>query len=220
MNDRASIPDALREPTPEERTAADAPALAEANGPTAAPPEAVPPTLEDRVRHLEDQVAVIHDTRRLEDRITERVSRRLERKQSNTAIKAPVAAVAEPSKPLPVASIAPSPELPPVVVLEGKGGRQPWLIVDIYTEFRSMLRMFLDGRYRLFYMNWQTKVYPPLLLATMAFSWLTITAIPLVGLALDKIVELILAFFLYKVLSREASRYREISPHMKPFGYK
>jgi hypothetical protein len=228
MNDRAATPEAPFEPT-QDGIAELAPlAPTEGSLPTEAEhepanpeqlPEALPPTLEDRLRHLEDQVAVIQDTRRLEDRITERVARRLERKQANATVKAPVAAVAEPSKPPPVASIAPPPELPPVVVLEGKGGRQTWLIVDIFTEFRAMLRMFLDGRYRLFYMNWQTKVYPPLLLATMVFSWLTISAIPIVGPALDKIAELILAFFLYKVLSREASRYREISPQMKPFGH-
>jgi hypothetical protein len=226
MNDRAATPDAPAEPSDGE--AANA-APAEVNAPSEpmlapeAPqqlPEAVPPTLEDRVRHLEDQVGVLQDTRRLEDRVTERVARRLERKQSSAAIKAPFAAVAEPSKPAPLASIAPPPEVPPVVVVEGKGGRQRWLIWDIFTEFRSMLRMFLDGRYRLFYMTWQTKVYPPLLLAMMVFSWLTISAIPIVGTALDKIAELILAFFLYKVLSREACRYREISPQMRPFGHR
>jgi len=228
MNDRTAVPDAIEEqcngegaqPAPAEQKVLPDPALAPASREPA--PEAVPPTLEDRVRHLEDQVGSLHDTRRLEDRVAERVVRRLERKQANSAIKASLAAVvpvAQPGKPPPVASIAPPPEMPPVVVVEGKGHRPSWLIVDIFTEFRSMLRMFLDGRYRLFYMNWQTKVYPPLLLATMVFSWLTISAIPIVGPALDKIAELVLAFFLYKVLSREACRYREISPQMKPFGH-
>jgi hypothetical protein len=227
MNDRAATPEAPPEPT-QDGTAERAPLApadeslpAESVHEPAGPeqlPEALPPTLEDRLRHLEDQVAIIQDTRRLEDRITERVARRLERKQANAAVKAPVAAVAEPSKPPPVASIAPPPELPPVVVLEGKGGRQTWLIVDIFTEFRAMLRMFLDGRYRLFYMTWQTKVYAPLLLGLMAMSCLMLSGF--VGTVLDKIAELILAFFLYKVLSREACRYREISPQMRPFGHR
>src|SRR5262249_43593756 len=132
-------------------------------------PEALPPTVEDRLRHLEDQVAVIQDTPRLEDKNTQRLAPPRERRPAQSALKAPVAAAGGPSKPPPVASIAPPPELPPIVVLEGQGGRQTWLIVDIFTEFRAVVRMFLDGRYRLFYMNWQTKVYPPLLLATMVF---------------------------------------------------
>lgn len=227
MNDRAATPDVSSEPTHEEVAEAplsqlpEAPSLHEPlleSADAGKPPDALPPTIEDRVRQLEDRVAVLQDTRKLEDRVTERVARRMERKQSSTAIKAPVATIAEPTKP-PLAAAAP-PELPPVIVVEGKAAHQPWLIVDIFTEFRAMVRMFLDTRYRVFYMTWQTKVYPPVLLGLMVLSWLMISGIPFVGTALDKIVELILAFFLYKVLSREACRYREISPQIKGPGYR
>ena len=43
---------------------------------------------------------------------------------------------------------------------------------------------------------------------------------PIVGTAFDKTAELLLAFFLYKVLSREASRYKEIEPQIKNAGYR
>jgi hypothetical protein len=229
MNDRAATSDAPVELTRDKVGDTPPPILAEAgaiseplldSAPLQSPPVALPPTLEDRLHHLEEQVSVLQDTRKLEDRITDRVARRMERKQLNTAIQAPVAAIAEPSRPPPVAAIAPPPDLPAVVVIEGKSGRQPWLILDIYTEFKAMLRMFLDGRYRVFYMTWQTKAYPPLLLGFMVLTWLTVSGIPIVGPVLEKVAELVLAFFLYKVLSREACRYREISPQMKPFGHR
>jgi hypothetical protein len=230
MKDRAATPDAPIEltrdqapetapPAPAEDGATSEPALDPAS--QVSPPVAVPPpALEERVQRLEEQVAVLQDTHKVEDRITERLARRMERKLTNPAIQPPVAAIAQPSRPPPVAAIAPPPELPPVIVLEGKGVRQSWLFLDIYTEFRAMLGMFLDPRYRVFYMTWQTKVYPPLLLACMVLTWLTISSIPIVGPVLEKVAELVLAFFLYKVLSREAWRYREIRSQMKPFGHK
>jgi hypothetical protein len=230
MNDRAATSDVPIEltrdqaaetppPAPPEDSAISEPPLDPAS-PDSPPVAVPPPALEERVQRLEEQVAVLQDTHKVEDRITERLARRMERKQSNPAIQAPVAAFAQPSRPPPVAAIAPPSELPPVIVLEGKSGRQPWLFLDIYTEFRAMLGMFLDARYRVFYMTWQTKVYPPLLLAFMVLTWLTISSIPIVGSVLEKVAELVLAFFLYKVLSREAWRYREIRPQMKPFGHK
>jgi len=216
VNEQTATTEAPSEPRTEEAAGTpfgDGPVLAAA--PLENPPSALLPTLEDRVRQLEEQVAGFQDTRKLEDRVTERVSRRLERKQANTAIKVPVAAVAEPTKPPPLAAIAPPPDLPPVVVIEGKTAKQPWLILDIFTEFKAMLQMFLDARYRVFYMNWQTKAYPLLLLSLIVVSGLTISYIPIVGPVLDRIAELVIAFLLYKVLSREAHRYKEIGPQIR-----
>jgi hypothetical protein len=216
VNDQTATTDALIEPRIEEAAGtpiADGPALDDAA--LENPPPALMPTLEDRVRQLEDQVAGLRDSRKLEDRLTERVARRLERKQASTAIKVPLATVAEPTKPPPMAAIAPPPDLPPVVVIEGKSAKQPWLILDIVTEFKAMLQMFLDVRYRVFYMNWQTKAYPLLLLGLIVVSGLTISYIPIVGPVLDRIVELVIAFLLYKVLSREAHRYKEIGPQIR-----
>jgi hypothetical protein len=229
MNDRAATPDAPAEPTHEEVAEPTPLALAEdglplnpALEPTTCetPPEAIPPTLEDRVRQLENKMAMLEDTRKLEERVAERVVRRIERKQANIAIKAPVATIAEPSKPAAAVGVVAPREPPPIVLPESRSRRQPWLIADIFSEFRAMLRMFLDGRYRLFYMTWQTKVYPPLLIGLMVLSWLTINQIPVVGFVMDKIAELMLAFFLYKVLSREATRYRQISPQIKGAGHR
>ena len=216
VNEQTATTDAPNEPRIEEPVGTPftgGPALDTA--PLEDPPARPMATLEDRVRQLEEQVAGIQDTRKLEDRVTERVARRLERKQAGTAVKVPIAAIAEPTKPPPLAAIAPPPNLPPVVVIEGKTAKQPWLILDIITEFKAMLQMFLDVRYRVFYMNWQTKAYPLLLLSLIVVSGLTISYIPIVGPVLDRIAELVIAFLLYKVLSRESHRYKEIGPQIR-----
>lgn len=212
MNDRAATTDAPTEAIQEEQ-AGNAPSVPLVDeGPAVAPPEAEVLPLEERVRTLEEQMAVLRDTRKLEDRIVERMAKRLERKQANSAIKAPVAALADAGKQLlPVAVAAMKAQADAVALAETKAGKQPWLIVDCYTEFRSMFRMFFDRRYRL---TWQTKLYPPLLIVLMVLSWWMVGSIPIVGLWLDKIVALVLAFFLYKILSREAQRYREVCPHL------
>jgi hypothetical protein len=55
----------------------------------------------------------------------------------------------------------------------------------------------------------------PLILAVAIVTswwWVPATSIPIVGTLLDKAVDLVLAFVLFKVLSHEARRYRETSP--------
>jgi hypothetical protein len=212
MNDRAATTDAPSEAIQEEQAvhAPSVPPPEESPTPALPSPGALP--LEDRVRALEEQMTLLRDTRKLEDRIVERMAKRLERKQASAAIKAPVAALADAGKHLlPVAVAAMKAQADAVALAETKAGKQPWLVVDCYTEFRSMFRMFFDRRYRL---TWQTKLYPPLLILLMVLSWWMVGSIPIVGTWLDKIVALVLAFFLYKILSREAQRYREICPHL------
>jgi hypothetical protein len=209
VDDHDAVPEPPATPANEEA------ALSGDDVAASASPQPSPVTsFEDRIRRLEDQVENLRDTRKLEDRVTERIAKRLERKQANSAIKVPVATGAEPTKSPPMAAIAPPQDLPPVVVIEGKSAKQPWLIVDIVTEFKAMLQMFLDIRYRVFYMTWQTKVYPPMLLGMFFLSWLLLSG-SLIGSIIDRVAQLVIAFFLYKVLSREAHRYREIAPQIR-----
>jgi hypothetical protein len=228
MNDRAATTDAPPEATRDEpaETIPPVPAVEEAPSepapaptPDEKPPEAVLPSLEDRVRALEVQLAVVRDTRKLEDRLVERMAKRLERKQASAALKAPVAAIADAGKrliPIAVATVQARANAATQVAAGTIATKQPWLIVDCWTELRSMFRMFFDPRYRL---TWQTKVYPPILIALMVLWWWILPSIPVLTTVLDKIVTLVLAFFLYKILSREARRYREVCPHLPPALY-
>src|SRR5260370_5857569 len=84
--------------------------------------------------------------------------------------------------------------------------RPPWLLVDILNESRAMVRMFFDIRYRV---GWFTRLLVMILLAMIFTSglWFPLAYLPLLGPPCDKILDVILAFLTYKVLSRDARRY-------------
>jgi len=114
----------------------------------------------------------------------------------------------------PVTDSARGPEEPPGPSVALK---RPWLIFDAYAEARAMVRMYVDPRYRL---TWTTRVVPAVLLALILTSWIWVPLTSILpgflSTLLVKTVDLVLAFFAYKILSREARRYRETSPDLPP----
>ncbi len=79
----------------------------------------------------------------------------------------------------------------------------------------AMYWMFCDPRYRL---SWTARLAPPIILALIVTSlyWMPATVLPYVGMVIDKIVDLVLAYILFKLLSNEARRYRETAPDLPP----
>jgi hypothetical protein len=92
-------------------------------------------------------------------------------------------------------------------------GRPSWLLRDTLAEVRAILRMFVDPRYHL---PWSGRVVPLVLLGLIAVSyyWVPGTTIPILGYWVDKAIDLLLAFLLFKVLGHEARRYRETAPDL------
>jgi hypothetical protein len=169
--------------------------------------------LEQRVRRLEDAVATLQDTHPLEERIVERVSRRLNRITSQAVQEA--SGVFSAGRQL----------LPAAIDLirnkadeaerrsagsSGSMGRA-WLLFDAYAELRTMIRMFLDRRYR---PTWLARVVPLTLLILILTSWIWLPVpsifVTTILTIFDKVVDLALAFLAFKILSREARRYREL----------
>jgi hypothetical protein len=212
------------------------------NGPSSDSHAVALVSLEQRVHRLEDAVALLQDTHQLEERVLERIARgRIQaavpdsagmildagrrllpaaveviHAQANVA-DAQVHAAAQAH-----ADAAPRPEAPPrPAARPATGLRRPWFLVDLYAELRAMLHMYVDPRYR---MTWQGRVVPLALAAAIATSWLWVPGVGLlnkvsvdvVGTLLIKIVDLVLAYFLIKFLSREATRYRETAPDLPP----
>jgi hypothetical protein len=91
---------------------------------------------------------------------------------------------------------------------------EPWLLVEVYAELRAILRMFFDPRY---YVTWKTRLLTVVLVAGIVLSRLTIAQIWLIGWLLDFVIFPILLYILFKVLSREATRYRRTAPDL-PLG--
>ncbi|HXG12892.1 MAG TPA: hypothetical protein VNK04_24255 [Gemmataceae bacterium] len=220
-----------------------------ASRPDDPPAAAKPPTdglsLEERVRRLEDAVAHWEDTQDLEERLVRRVlehvrpaSPKLGSVRQTTALMldvgrqllpvavealqartaeaetqaAPAAVQAVPAE----ARAAPT-EAPPAPTAE----RRPWLIVDLYTDLRTLGRMLRDPLYRTV---WLSRGFLPLgLTAAILTSGIWLYLVP--GFALlpgvvagpvIKVVDLFLAFVLCKVLQREIRRYREAAPDPAP----
>lgn len=175
--------------------------------------EAAP--LEQRVRHLEDAVAQLRDTAQLEERVATRVTERISR---DVAVAQPVESDGFfrrlPRALLPLAVTT----IDPVRPADGAAAQPRGVraFFDVLAEFRAVWRMYVDPRYRL---TWLARVVAPVLLVAILLSWwwlpfaLALQALSgIVATLYVKAADLVLAFFLYKALSREARRYRDAFP--------
>ena len=153
--------------------------------------------VERRVENLETTVAKLEDTAGLEERIVERVASRITLVAGNDAEK--VKAGPPPAETHRGLSPAPA---PPEIT------GQRWLLVEAFDEVRTILAMLLDRQYR---MGWLAFIYMVVFLGLILTStwWCPVSWIPWAGTPyLDKLVDLVLALFLYMALGREARRYR------------
>jgi hypothetical protein len=147
--------------------------------------------LEKRVQQLEGQ-----DTKALEERIASRVADRLS---------------PAPAPPAQAAGLLEAGRRPAALggrrKAAGSSHRQGWLIPDLYAEVRAIFWMFLDTRYRL---GWTCRLIPPILVSVLFISWFLLDGrLFYVGTIMDRVIEIALVVIAYKILSREARRYRD-----------
>jgi hypothetical protein len=172
--------------------------------------------LERRVRRLEDAVASLQDTRQLEDRVVERLSRlqpapAAPAREANTG-----RLILEATRrllPAPAVEVVPNPaDAAPRSPASLPAPRSVWFLYDTYLELRVLLRMFVDPRYRL---TWTTRTVPLFLLAAMFLPGLWVPGASLINNSpmlywwVYTGVNLVLGYFLFKILTREALRYRQ-----------
>jgi hypothetical protein len=152
--------------------------------------------LEARVRRLEEEVGALQDTKALEERIVERVTERLQKVASSDRFTA----------------------VPPIQTGAGAAPewgqaaprrRHAWLLYDLVADARLIVVMFFDRRYAL---AWTTHLVVWLFIPAILTSswWFPPAWIPILGQYLDKLFDLLLAFCVYKALSREVRHYREM----------
>jgi hypothetical protein len=187
--------------------------------------------LEDRLRRLEAVLTSLADTKQLEDRLAERISKRAEQAPVAMPAAAPVARVVldpppEPGNAAKSSEVTVEPPrrwLPFFRSAVPAGGatddgrsrlRRSWLLFDILREFQSILHMYGDPRYRL---TWPGRVLPLVFLIAILTSYYW--TLPLLWWTPDmihsiliKVIDLIPAFCMFKVLTREAQRYRDTIP--------
>jgi hypothetical protein len=200
---------------------------------SAPPRDEVIASLEQRVRRLEEALPALQDTSQLEERVVERLTKAAPPAQplvAPVATPAPAPAAAPESASLLLdAGRRLLPAAVGVIHAEaraadaharagGQSVRPSWFLIDAYAEVRAMVHMYLDPRYR---MTWVGRVVPWVLLAAILTSsiWFPVlpaaaSVSPFLGVLLMKPVDLVLAFFLFRILSREARRYRETAPDL------
>ena len=166
----------------------------------AAPPSAEAPGLQQRVERLEVAVEALKDTQALEERVVVRVTERLQ--STVNALSDKVTANAP-------AAAARKPTAVEDTIARHPRGQYVWLFVDMYWSARLMFSMFFDRRYA---MAWTTHMIAWLFIPAILTSgwWFPLAWLPIIGTYLDKTLDLLLAFCVYKALSRELRRYREV----------
>jgi hypothetical protein len=170
---------------------------------TEAPESPMALSLEQRVRLLEEAVMLLQDRRPSEPRPAEA---RPMPPPPPTAIRLDIGK----SPPLATAVPASAPSIAPSVIRSSV----LWLLWDTWAEARAIVRMFIDPRYNL---PWAARSLPLVLLAAILTSkyWVPFASVPFLGdWLLVKLVDLFLAFLLFKWLGHEARRYRQTSPDL------
>jgi hypothetical protein len=155
------------------------------------------PALTDRIGRLEGEVAELRHT--LSDLAEIVVGDIKERREAAEAFSAPASDMAIP------ASLVPGGQSTVNAL------RRPWLLVDLIKEVGATIRMYTDPRYRI---RRGTQLMVPLLFLLFGLDYLvfnyTMLDIPVFRHLLERLVEVVLAILLYKVVSREVARYRQI----------
>jgi hypothetical protein len=172
--------------------------------------------LEQRLHRLENAVEALQDTRQLEERLVERVADRMSRNPPRALVEASGVLIEAKRRRMPAkygSTRSSEGGLPEALPVAAPPPRQPWFVFEALADIKAMLRMFIDPHYR----PARFSLLMTMILLTAIFtSWLWVPGTALLGIigtGLDKVVDLVLALFLYKILSREARRYRASFPN-------
>lgn len=161
----------------------------------------LPAEVEVRIRRLEAAVSALQDTPLMEERVAERVIQRLKKtpikalRDSAETLVDPNGQLSNPAEVKPAAARAPT-------------DRKGWLMFDLWSELRSIGRMFFDHRYRF---SWIGRVVPIVIVTVYVCLWLFIPDF-FVFTIIERLIDVVLIVFLYYVLSRESRLYRSQYP--------
>lgn len=180
--------------------------------------------LAQRLQRLEDAIASLQDTRVIEDRVVERVTQRLQpkgapapqavtsaaedKRHSLKRITQLVTGKSDPPRTTTGPAANPTPPANAPFAVTPETIQRAWFVVDVWMELRIIIRMFFDVRYHI---GWWSRVTVLVLLPLILLSdwWVPFSSVLIIGPIFEKLVDLVLAFFVYKVLTREAARYRQ-----------
>jgi hypothetical protein len=168
-------------------------------------------TVADRLQRLEKQLASLQDPAIIEQQVTNRVMTRLQQEAPKTAYPEGLSSGLGASIPAARLMLAAA-----GVTGEGKGF---WSHFAFLSELQTMLRMYFDPRYRV---SRVAQFAVPGIVICMVLNYFFFNQLMLtfwiITPTLERIVLIGLAVGLYKVLSREVVRYREVLAYLTRFG--
>jgi len=179
--------------------------------------------LEDRIRHLEEAIGRLQPLEGLEQRLSDRLTG-LQREPpvpQPPALQAPAPNVLDAARAIVSAgrTLLPGLDAAPSAAGPQFGAASTGsLLRDALAELQAMYYMYVDPRYRL---SWAGRGIPIALVVMFVFSgyWLKFATcglvdVPLLGWLLNKAVDLLIGYAVFKALSHEAHRYRETAPDL------
>jgi hypothetical protein len=182
--------------------------------------------LEQRIQRLEEAVARLQDTAPIEARVAERITTQITsqfNQNRGPSIRETTGLIVDAGRRLLPAALGAVQDQAPARDPSATGNKQSfwrrWFLVDLLVELRAIFWMFVDPRYRL---GWPTRIVALVLLTAIATSRLWPPASLLAPVSdtlttlVDKVVDLVLAYLLWKILSHEAHRYRQTAPDLPP----
>jgi hypothetical protein len=172
-------------------------------------PSAAPYDLEQRVRRLEEALAQLQDeysSAGFREKLASRSEELVRSSHLGLLVQAGQQLLADEST-----AAAPAPG----VVVPRRVPMVRHMLFDLWAEARAVFRMYVDPRHRL---TWTGRTIPVCLLVMIVTSgwWFPLAWLPVVGVYVDKVFDVVIAYALYKVVSHESRRYRQISPDLPP----
>lgn len=113
---------------------------------------------------------------------------------------------------------APAPPSGAVLHPPADPASRQWFLMQLWSEFRLAVRMYFDPRYRV---SRTVQFLLPLVLALFVLNYLLFGVwfdIPILSPILERVGGVLLAVFLYKVLTRELVRYRDVLEYLTRYG--
>jgi hypothetical protein len=167
-----------------------------------------------RLRRLEAAIVAMQDTRLMEERLIERVHKRLE---TNPLPSAATGVLIDAGKNLlPTAMRALNEATAPAGYVPVSTGSKGWIPLELLTEFRTFWNMVLDFR---FHVSWTAKLVPLAALSIAVISWIFFRGVvPILCPIVDYMLWMFLTVVVYKTWLREANRYREQTYYLPPRG--
>jgi hypothetical protein len=123
---------------------------------------------------------------------------------------------------VPVGAETTVPEPPVGAVLHPQAPADParrgWLLAQLWAEIALVPRMYLDARYRV---SRTAQLLVPAILVAFVLNYFLFAfwfAVPVLSPILERLLDVVLGITLYKLVTRELARYREVLDYLTRYG--